>query len=80
MLGFSVESRHENVQIGFKCVQMVDCLLVDFVHHADVEIVRVNLLRSDREDSVGDGNVHIGGLLKDAVEVKNKFWWVDQLK
>lgn len=75
MLEFSVESRHENVQIGFQRMQMVDCLLVDFVHHADVEIVRINLLRSDREDSVGDGNVHIGGLFQDAVEVKNKFRW-----
>lgn len=52
---------------------MVECLIVDFVDHARVEIGGIDGLWADRQDSVGDGNVHVGGLLGDAVKQEISF-------
>lgn len=70
MLEFAVESSHENVQIGLECAQVVESLLVDAVDHARVEVARIDVLWSDGEDSVGNGNVDVCGLFGDAVDTK----------
>jgi hypothetical protein len=70
MIEFAVETRHENVQIGLQRVQVAICLRVDFADHACIEVVRIHGLRANREDSVEDGNVHVSGLLGDAVKRK----------
>lgn len=72
MIEFAVEARHENVEVRLERAQVVDGLLVDFVDHAGVEVGGIDGLRADRQDAVEDGDVHVGGLLGDAVK-RQKF-------
>lgn len=68
----STESCHENVQISFQCSQMIECVLIDFVHKAWVKACWVHGLRTNRQDSVSDWNVYIGCMLDNAVRKGNQ--------
>lgn len=70
MIEFSVESSHENVQIGFQCSQMVECVMIDFVDHACVQIVGIDVLGPDGQNPIEDWDIDIGSFLNDAVRKK----------
>lgn len=63
-----VEPRHEDVQIGLQRPQVVERVLVDFPDHGRVEVVGVDVLGPDRQDSIGHGDVNVRSLLDDAVK------------
>lgn len=63
----SGEARHEDVQIRLERAQVSEGARVDFADHAGVEVVGIDVLGADGQDAVGDGDVHVGCLLDDAV-------------
>lgn len=63
----SAKARHENVKVGFESSQMIESVVVDLLHDVLVEASRVHVLWANRQNSVGEGNVHVGRLFRDAV-------------
>lgn len=67
MMKFAVEARHENVEVGFQCAQVIEGLLVDFVDDTGIQIGGIHALRANWEDAIDDGDVDVCGVFDDAV-------------
>lgn len=64
------ESRHEDVQVGVQCAQVVEGVQVDLLQQIRVEAVRVHVFWTNRENSVGDWDVDVGGVFDKATRKK----------
>lgn len=66
MVKLAAEPSHDDVQVCFQGAQVVEGCWIDFAQEAAVKVRRIHHLRTEREDSVGDGNVDVGGVFDDA--------------
>jgi hypothetical protein len=74
MFEAAIETSHDDVQVVFKRVQVMESAWIDLADETWIQIGWQHGFRTNRQDSTSNGNVHVCCLLGDAVkEKKNVF-------
>lgn len=63
MMELFAEASHENVQVGLKCAQVLERVHVDLFQQILVDVVRIHVFRTNRENSIGYWDVDVRGVL-----------------